>query len=313
MGELLQVAALHVAYGGVVALRGVDLAVDQGQTVAVLGANGAGKTSLVRAITGLEKTTGGSVTIDTADVTGWRPDAIARLGVAHVADHRGLFASMTVLENLELAGLGLGRRLTPAALDRIFELFPILQERRTQAAGTMSGGQQQMLTIARALLQEPRLLILDEMSMGLAPAIVSELFGILRQLKSEGMSILLIEQFVGGALGVADRVIVLEQGTVVASGTPAEVGADDLAAAYLGGDDDNRAAPIAALGPPARVRQAVEFGLAPRQIRALQRHAADRGLDTPAVVSELVDQLLEQDATAAGDRTARITNNGNDE
>lgn len=289
---LLSVTDLRVTYGGVVALRDVDLEVGVGETVAVLGANGAGKTSLLRAVTGLERPTGGSITFDGIQLAGAKPHVGATHGLAHVPDHRGLFPSMTVQENLDLAAIAIGRRPDGDALAEMYELFPILEERRAQAAGTMSGGQQQMLTIARALLQEPRLLLLDEMSMGLAPAIVSELFRVLRRLQERGIAILLVEQFVGGALGVADRIVLLEQGRVVASGTPDEVGGDELAAAYLGGDDTtSRAAEIAAAGPPDRVREHVSVGLDPRRLRRLQARARERDQSVDELLAELAADI----------------------
>lgn len=289
---LLSVSGLRVTYGGVVALRDVDLTVAEGETVAVLGANGAGKTSLLRAITGLESPAAGSITFDGLELAGAKPHVAAGHGLAHVPDHRGLFPSMTVRENLDLAALALGRRPDADALAEIHDLFPILEERRSQPAGTMSGGQQQMLTIARALLQEPRLLLLDEMSMGLAPAIVSDLFRVLRRLQQRGIGILLVEQFVGGALGVADRIVLLEQGRVVASGTPEEVGGDELAAAYLGADDTtSRAAELAAAGPPDRVREHVSVGLDPRHLRRLQARARARGQSVDELLAELATDV----------------------
>jgi branched-chain amino acid transport system ATP-binding protein len=291
---LLEVTDLTVAYGAVVAVRGVSLTVAPGETLAILGANGAGKTSLLRAITGLEPVRSGTVRLDGQDVTGARPHRIARQRVAHVPDNRGLFPTLTVAENLRMGLYGAGREAAgDAAREEVFDLFPILRERVDQPTGTMSGGQQQMLTIARALVQDPRLLLIDEMSMGLAPAIVDELFAIIRRLKERGIAVVLVEQFVGQALGVADSVVVLEQGRVVASGTPDELAGNDLAAAYLGGHDDLAIADV----PPAppRVTQTMPVTLRPAQARALDREAAARGVPVEALVTAAVDRLLAEE------------------
>lgn len=303
---LLQARDLEVAYGAVVAVRGVSLAVEPGQTVAVLGANGAGKTSLLRAMTGLEPVRSGQVLVDDEDVTGQRAERFAQLGIAHVPDNRGLFPSMSVADNLRMGLYGVGRdgigskRAPDDAYERVFDHFPILRERREQLAGSMSGGQQQMLTIARALLQQPRLLMIDEMSMGLAPTIVSDLFAIIRELKSEGIAVLLVEQFVGQAMGVADEVVVLEQGRVVSSGSPAELAGDDLAAAYLGGGEDVEVDEVAP--PPDSAVESVTASLGPRQVRALERIAKDRNTTVQDVLRDAAERLLDDEVAgrAAG-------------
>ncbi|MFP5309931.1 MAG: ATP-binding cassette domain-containing protein [Actinomycetes bacterium] len=293
---LLEVEDLTVRYGAVTAVREVSLAVEEGATLAVLGANGAGKTSLLRALTGLEPVAGGRVRFDGTDVTGWAPHRIARRRVAHVPDDRGILPTMTVAENLRMGLVGAGRDGTPegrGALAEVRELFPILAERAEQTAGDLSGGQQQMLTIARALVQDPRLLLLDEMSMGLAPSIVADLFDVVRDLQGRGITIVLVEQFVGQALSVADGVMVLEQGRVIAAGTPDELAGDDLAAAYLGADDDAAIGPVPP--PPARVTAPVTAALPPRQVRALERTARARGTSVDALVAEAVTDLLAAD------------------
>ncbi len=296
---ILEARDLHVAYGAVVAVRGVDLAVEAGQTVAVLGANGAGKTSLLRALTGLEPVSSGQVLVDGNDVTGARAERFAKDGIAHVPDNRGLFPNLTVADNLRMGLYGVGlegmgrKKAADDVYDQAFAHFPILKERRHQLAGSMSGGQQQMLTIARAMLQQPRLLMIDEMSMGLAPSIVSDLFGIIRDLKAEGIAVLLVEQFVGQAMGVADDVFVLEQGRVVTHGSPSELAGDDLAAAYLGGGDDVDVDEVAP--PPATAVERVVAEVGPREARALDRIAARRGITVAQVLREAAGRLLDEE------------------
>lgn len=291
--SLLDVTDLTIAYGAVTAVRGVSLRIDAGETVAVLGANGAGKTSLLRAISGLEPARSGSVAFDGEDITGERPERIARRGIAHVPDNRGIFPTLSVSENLRMGLYGAGRDRSDdgaEALEEVLDLFPILRDRADQAAGNLSGGQQQMLTIGRSLLQDPRLLMLDEMSMGLAPAIVEELFVVVRQLKERGIAVLLVEQFVGQALGVADRVMVLEQGSVVVEGAPSDLAGDELASAYLGGDDDVEVSHVPP--PPEHVSEPVRTRLGPRQLRQLERLAAERGVSVDDLIASATEQLL---------------------
>lgn len=296
MTPLLEVVDLTVTYGAVVGVRELSLRLPAGRALAVLGANGAGKTSLLRAITGLEPVAGGDVRIDGDSVAGQRPEQIARRGVAHVPDHRGLFPSLTVAENLRMGLYGAGRDGTDGgdeSLERVHEMFPVLADRADQVAGTLSGGQQQMLTIGRALVQEPRLLLLDEMSMGLAPSIVEELFEVVGALTARGIGVVLVEQFVGGALGVADEVIVLEQGRAIAAGTPAELAADDLAAAYLGDDETVDLGDLPP--PPDFVRARVTTDVDARRMRELERLAAERGLAVDELVADVVHDLVDRE------------------
>lgn len=289
---LLEVTDLGVTYDAVVALHGVSVTVGAGEVLAVLGANGAGKTSLLRAITGLEPLDGGEVRIDGESIVGRRPEQIARLGVAHVPDHRGLFPSLTVAENLRMGLYGAGRDGTDAgrtALEDVHDMFPILRDRATQPAGNLSGGQQQMLTIGRALLQEPRLLLLDEMSMGLAPSIVEDLFGVVGRLAERGIAVVLVEQFVGQAMAVADGVLVLEQGRTVASGTPAELAEHDLAAAYLGGEEDVDLGELPP--PPDFVTTTVSARVDARRMRRLEELARERGMAVDELVGAAAEQL----------------------
>jgi len=235
---LLEVEHLQVAYGGVVAVRDVSLSVAPGEVTAVLGANGAGKTTTLLAVSGLVRARAGDVRLDGRSILNTAPERIARLGVAHVPAGRGIFPGLTVADNLRMGLYGSGRDGSTdgrAAVEEVLETFPILRERRDQAAGTMSGGQQQQLAIARALVQRPRLLMLDEMSMGLSPTVVLDLFALVQRIAAQGVAVVMVEQFVGQALKMADRAVVLEQGRVVAAGAPAELTAEQIGAAYLGG------------------------------------------------------------------------------
>ena len=293
MTALLEIRSLSVAYGGVVAVRDVSLSVSPGEVLAVLGANGAGKTTTLLAVSGLVRARSGDVLLDGRSVLGRSPEDIARLGVAHVPAGRGIFPGLSVADNLRMGLYGAGRDKEPqgaAAVERVLDLFPILRERRTQPAGTMSGGQQQQLAIGRALVQAPRLLMLDEMSMGLSPTVVADLFAIVADLRSEGIAVVMVEQFVGQALAVADSAVVLEQGHVVAAGSPEQLSSDDLAAAYLGGG----VAPTGRLpGAPASAREALAVRLTGSDVRRLERLAAARGTSVDETVAELVESALE--------------------
>jgi branched-chain amino acid transport system ATP-binding protein len=233
---LLVVDELHVAYGGIQALRGVSFAVDEGQVVTLIGANGAGKTTTLRAVSGLVRPQRGLVRFAGKDITGLAPHRIVARGLSHAPEGRGIFANLTVSENLDV---GAYLRRDPAGVardrDHALTLFPRLRERLAQSAGTLSGGEQQMLAIARALLARPRLLLLDEPSLGLAPQIVALIFQIVAQIAKDGTTILLVEQNAHMALKVADVAHVLEVGTLVKSGPAKELAADDaIRKAYLG-------------------------------------------------------------------------------
>ncbi|GAB0114916.1 ABC transporter ATP-binding protein [Acidisoma sp. C75] len=235
---LLEVSGLRVGYGKVEVLHGIDLAVGAGELVALLGSNGAGKTTTLRALSGLEPVRGGSISFAGQVISGLAGHQIAALGLAHVPERRRLFGPLTVEENLRLGGY-LIRRQAPELKRRIeemYELFPRLRERRLQLAGTLSGGEQQMVAIARALILRPKLLVLDEPSMGLAPLVVRSIFTIIRRLRDEGMGILLVEQNARQTLKIADRAYVLESGAIILAGAAAEMAADRrVQAAYLGG------------------------------------------------------------------------------
>jgi branched-chain amino acid transport system ATP-binding protein len=231
---LLEVTDLQVRYAGIRALKGVSLTVDEGEVVALLGANGAGKTTTLRAISGLIKPAGGTVSYDGRPLTGLPAHKIVALGISHVPEGRRIFPQMTVLENLQM-GAYQRRGSLHEDIERIFQLFPVLQERRKQDGGTLSGGEQQMLAIGRALMSKPRLLLLDEPSMGLAPLIVAKIFEILRDIRAQGTTVLLVEQNAAQALELADRGYVLEVGSVVMSDAASALLADDrVRAAYLG-------------------------------------------------------------------------------
>jgi branched-chain amino acid transport system ATP-binding protein len=238
LGEkpLLAARSLDVAYGSVLAVRGLTLQVAKGEIVALLGPNGAGKTSTLRGLTGLVRPRAGTVSVNGVRIDGHGAAGAVKAGLAHVPEGRRVFPEMTVLDNLRL-GAWTDRRKAKVVDERVrnsFELFPRLGERRGQAAGSMSGGEQQMLAIARALMSDPQLLLIDELSLGLSPLVVDEILARLVELNRAGLSILLIEQFVHRALDVADRVYVLKKGRVAYSGTPeAAVRVGAVEEAYL--------------------------------------------------------------------------------
>jgi branched-chain amino acid transport system ATP-binding protein len=244
----LEVAGLEVAYGAVKALHGVSLRVEPGEIVAVIGANGAGKTTLLRAISGLLRPSAGRIRLDGQEITGWPPERIVALGVIQIPERRQLFASMSVEDNLRLGAylrLRRGeRKAVEADLERVYALFPRLKERRRQTAGTLSGGEQQMLAIGRGLMASPRILLLDEPSLGLAPLLVQELFRIIADLRRQGLTLLLVEQNARQALRTADRAYVMETGRVVREGPAAALLEDPaIQAAYLGGVPTSLPAP----------------------------------------------------------------------
>jgi branched-chain amino acid transport system ATP-binding protein len=232
---VLVVEDLHVYYGEIHALKGVSLTVGRGEIVAVLGPNGAGKTTTVKTISGLLSPRRGTVTLEDAPITGHPAHEIVYRGIAHVPEGRKIFNRLTVSENL---GMGAYSRTDGAIvedMEGVFALFPRLKERRTQVAGTLSGGEQQMLAIGRALMARPRLLLLDEPSMGLAPIVVEQIFETIRDINGRGTTILLVEQNAAMALGIARRGYVLETGAVALTGTAAELADNaDVRRAYLG-------------------------------------------------------------------------------
>ncbi|HQS16447.1 MAG: branched-chain amino acid ABC transporter ATP-binding protein [Rhodospirillales bacterium 24-66-33] len=233
---LLKVENLDLFYGDAQALAGVSLEIAQGEIVAIVGANGAGKSSLIRSIHGIEKPARGHVRLDGSDITGWPSYRVCEAGVGHVAEGRQVFPNLSVLENLEMGATPKrARALEKQTLERVFAMFPRLAERRRQAAGTLSGGEQQMVAIGRCLMGQPRLIMFDEPSLGLAPTIVQEVFRIVRRLNEEGLTILLVEQNVMASLRIADRGYVLENGRIELEGRGADLLTNDrVRQAYLG-------------------------------------------------------------------------------
>ena len=232
---LLTIQGLRGGYGRVEVLRGVDLHVQPGETVALLGSNGAGKSTLNNVVSGIVPTWSGAVHFAGADLTGAHYTHVVKAGLIQVPEGRKIFPNLSVLENLALGSFSRARERRAENIDKVFATFPRLKERTTQLAGTLSGGEQQMLAIGRGLMAEPRLLILDEPSLGLSPLLVEEMFGLIRQLRSTGLAVLLVEQNVGQSLEVADRAYVMENGSIRFTGLPDELmRSDDLRRAYLG-------------------------------------------------------------------------------
>ncbi|AGU47977.1 high-affinity branched-chain amino acid ABC transporter, ATP-binding protein [Variovorax paradoxus B4] len=235
MTALLEIQGLRGGYGRVEVLRGVDLQVNAGEMVALLGSNGAGKSTLNKMVCGLCPAWSGSVRFDGKDLSGAHYRDVVKAGLIQVPEGRKVFPNLSVLENLELGSFTRARERRAANVEKMFHIFPRLRERMAQHAGTMSGGEQQMLAIARGLMAEPVLLILDEPSLGLSPRLVEEMFTLIRELRDGGLAVLLVEQNVGQSLEIADRAYVLENGSVRFSGLPGELlGSDELRRAYLG-------------------------------------------------------------------------------
>ncbi len=233
---MLELQGVRARYGAIEVLKGIDLRVEQGEIVSLIGANGAGKTTTLHCISGLHKLSAGTLTFNGRDLASLPPHAVVRLGVVHSPEGRRVFPRMTVAENLEL-GAYIRNDTAGIARDaeRVFELFPVLLERRQQAAGTLSGGEQQMLAVGRAMMSQPKLLLLDEPSLGLAPLIVKKIFEVVQTLNQQGTTILLVEQNARMALKIANRGYVLETGEVTMTGPAAELLADPrVQSAYLG-------------------------------------------------------------------------------
>ena len=232
---LLEVRGLTSHYGRIQALKGVDLTVHAGQLVAIVGANGAGKTTLLRTLSGVQPASSGDILYAGRSIAAAAPEARVRAGMSQVPEGRQVFAPLSVEDNLRLGGYTRSRQEIAAGLQHAWELFPVLHDKRALAAGTLSGGQQQMLALARALMAKPRLLLLDEPSMGLAPLLIAEMFRTIRRLVGQGITVLLVEQNAHAALSIADTGYVLETGGVSLSGSGAELLNDeDVKRAYLG-------------------------------------------------------------------------------
>jgi len=234
---MFKIEDLDVYYGNIHALKGVHLDVEEGEIVTLIGANGAGKTTLLKSISGLLKPKKGTILYNGENLVAKKPQYIAKTGIVHVPEGRRVFSNMTVLENLELGAFLRKDKLgIQQDLKRVYELFPRLYERRKQQAGTLSGGEQQMLAIGRGLMAKPKLLLLDEPSMGLAPLLVKTIFKVIEEISAEGTTILLVEQNAHMALAIADRAYVIETGKVVISGLAQELRqSDQVREAYLGG------------------------------------------------------------------------------
>jgi branched-chain amino acid transport system ATP-binding protein len=235
MHELLVIENLRAGYGAVEVLRSVDMHVAPGELIALLGSNGAGKTTLNAVISGLVPARSGKVVFDGEDLTGAHYQRIVQAGLIQVPEGRKIFPNLTVIENLELGAFIRARNKIDENMAKVLEIFPRLHERAAQLAGTMSGGEQQMLAIGRGLMAEPKLLILDEPSLGLSPLLVEEMFALIAKLRADGLAIMLVEQNVGQSLDIADRAYVMENGTIRFSGTSQQLLASDaLRQAYLG-------------------------------------------------------------------------------
>jgi branched-chain amino acid transport system ATP-binding protein len=233
---MLEIEGLEAAYGSIRAVHGVSLTVDEGELVALLGSNGAGKSTTLKSVVGIVKPVGGTVRFKGEDITGRAPEQIVRKGISLVPEGRDIFSALTVGENLRLGAFAVyNRKDFDADLAEVFELFPILKERFSQPAGQLSGGEQQMLAIGRALMSRPKLLMLDEPSLGLSPALTDVIFDLIVRLKERGATILLVEQNAERALEIVDRAYLLANGRIEFQGTPAEIRARvDVAAVYFG-------------------------------------------------------------------------------
>ncbi|MDY4753996.1 MAG: ABC transporter ATP-binding protein [Candidatus Faecousia sp.] len=235
MSQILKIDDINVFYGSIHAIKGISLEVNEGEIVTLIGANGAGKTTTLHTVSGLLRPRSGSIQFCGEDITRIPAHKLVERGLAHCPEGRRIFLQMTVQENLDM-GAYIRRDDFSASLDEVYELFPRLKERRKQVAGTLSGGEQQMLAMGRALMSKPKLLMLDEPSMGLAPILVEQIFDIIKNLHAVGTTILLVEQNAQAALSIADRAYVLETGKITLSGTGAELAkSDEVRKAYLGG------------------------------------------------------------------------------
>ena len=301
MTSLLRVHGLRTGYGGIPVVFSVDLEVGEGEVVALLGANGAGKTTTLRAISGMIKAMAGEIEFAGRRITNRAADQIARQGLVHVPEGRGIFPSLHVEETLRLAAAmaGVPRGAVAERIAEVYATFPRLAERRSQTAGTLSGGEQQMLTLSRGLIARPRLLLIDEMSQGLAPTVVANLFELVATFPRRGTSVLLVEQFVGQALGVADRAYVLEKGAITYAGGAKELAADEnfVRGSYLGdvsveAETTGRRRRWSEAQAPAGAE--VLSTMPPVLVRALEELARREGVP----VAELIRQALQENGTA---------------
>jgi len=283
---LLEARGIRTGYGRLPVVFDIDLEVHEGEIVALLGANGAGKTTTLRALSGMLPLLAGDIQLDGRSLKGLPPEKIAREGVVHVPQGRGIFPNLRVEETLRLAGAMAGLKRTEGdnRIEEMYALFPRLGERRTQLAGTLSGGEQQMLAIARGLIMRPRVLLIDEMSQGLAPAIVDGLFELVRSLPEQGVSVLIVEQFVTHALDVASRAYVLEKGEVAYAGSAAELAKDEefVRGSYLGD----------ATADPDDLADLRSEETPDELLRAIELRAAEEGRDPSEVVMGLLREAM---------------------
>jgi branched-chain amino acid transport system ATP-binding protein len=301
-GTLLEARGLRTGYGRLPVVFNVDLEVKEGEIVALLGANGAGKTTTLRALSGMLPLMAGEVCLDGKSLKRSPADAIARGGIVHVPQGRGIFPNLRVDETLRLACAlaGIRRAEADTRLADVYAVFDRLHERRAQLAGTLSGGEQQMLAIARGLIMKPRLLMIDEMSQGLAPTIVQGLFGIVRSLPEQGVSVLIVEQFVTHALDVASRAYVLEKGEVAFNGNAATLAADEafVKGSYLG--DGEVEAPGADGATELRFDDAAGLPLhADGLLQSIEDQAAQEGRNATEVLLDLLRKAIESPAAQA--------------
>lgn len=232
---LLELQSFTVNYGAVEAVRGIDMSVEQGEIVALLGTNGAGKSSTLNAIVGLVPLTKGKVIFDGSDISGKAPESFTSAGLTLSPEGRRVFSTLSVAENLLMGAYTVEKNLVKSAYERVYDLFPILYERRDQFAGTLSGGQQQMLAVGRALMSKPRLLLLDEPSLGLAPQIVEQIFQLIMRLRGQGVTMLIVEQNISMALDIAEHAYLMAEGRIMTSGSAAQLSSSSsLKEAYLG-------------------------------------------------------------------------------
>lgn len=311
--SLLEVRGLRAGYERIPVIFGIDLHVDEGEIVAVLGANGAGKTTTLRCISGMLRPMAGEIEFAGRRIDGRSADAIARASLVHIPEGRGIFPTLNVSESLELAGAvaGVPRGETPGRVDEMYSIFPRLGERRSQLAGTLSGGEQQMLALARGLIVRPRLLLIDEMSQGLAPTVVAQLFKLVAGFPQRGTSVLLVEQFVGKALAVASRAYVLEKGQVRYAGDAKKLAADPefVRSSYLGSADADAPTTTGAARHPARIAagENVTVSLPPALMRTLSERAEREGVPVSDLVAralrgDLAPQPTDEQTTAGAQR-----------
>ena len=295
---LLEVRGLRTGYERIPVVFGIDIDVEEGEVVALLGANGAGKTSTLRAISGMIPVLSGRVVFNGVPITNRPAERIARAGLLHVPAGRGVFPTLTVGDTLRLAAAlaGLSRADTAQRLAEVAATFPRLSERSDQTAGTLSGGEQQMLALARGLIARPRLLMVDEMSQGLAPTIVAELFRVLDRFTEQGVAVLLVEQFVSQALAIANRAYVLEKGEVSFAGSAADLAADEdfVRGSYLGDAGTQPVPARTAEDGPRRTRLAEEVAvsLPPALLRSLQERSRREGLPVADLLRQVVEGSL---------------------